>query len=256
MVLAAGGLENTRLLLEIQRKAPGRFCGPDGPLGRYYMGHLTGSISNIVIQSPILDAGLDYFNDADGYSVRRRFWPNAELQRLHRLSNITLRTEFPPTSDPSHGNGVLSLAYFGLLFRPLARHLVPEVVRQTHLGNGAVDHKAHLHNIARDISHIATFFPNYIYRRYIKRSRTHGFFERSRARRYSLRYHAEHLPNRDSRVLLSEARDAYGLRRLEINFSFTLADVEPIIRSHECFADWLSTAKLGSFIGRCRDSNR
>ena len=40
VVLAAGGLENTRLLLEIQRKAPGRFCGPDGPLGRYYMGHL------------------------------------------------------------------------------------------------------------------------------------------------------------------------------------------------------------------------
>ena len=111
--------------------------------------------------------------------MRRRFWPNAELQRLHRLSNITLRTEFPPTSDASHGNGVLSLAYFGLLFRPLARHLVPEVVRQTHLGNGTVDHKAHLHNIARDISHIASFFPNYIYRRYIKRSRTHGFFERS-----------------------------------------------------------------------------
>ena len=138
--------------------------------------------------------------------MRRRFWPNAELQRLHRLSNITLRTEFPATSDASHGNGVLSLAYFGLLFRPLARHLVPEVVRQTHLGNGIVDHKAHLHNIAKDISHIASFFPNYIYRRYIKRSRTHGFFERSRARRYSLRYHAEHLPNRDSRVLLSEAR--------------------------------------------------
>jgi hypothetical protein len=246
VVLAAGGLENTRLLLEIQRKAPGRFRGPDGPLGRYYMGHLTGSISNIVIESPILDAGLDYFNDADGYSVRRRFWPNAELQRLHRLSNITLRTEFPPTSDANHGNGVLSLAYFGLLFRPLARHLVPEVVRQTHLGNGIVDHKAHLHNIAKDFSHVATFFPNYIYRRYIKRSRTHGFFERSAAQRYSLRYHAEHLPNKDSRVFLSEARDAYGLRRLEINFSFTLADVEPIIRSHQCFGEWLSAAKLGT----------
>ncbi len=135
VVLAAGGLESTRLLLAIQREAPDRFGGSEGPLGRYYMGHLTGSVASIVIQSPELDAGMDYFNDALGYCVRRRFWANPELQRRLGLTNMTLRTEFPPTYDASHGNGVLSLAYLGLSFPPLGRLLVPEVVRRTHLGD-------------------------------------------------------------------------------------------------------------------------
>jgi choline dehydrogenase-like flavoprotein len=246
VVLAAGGLENTRLLLEMQRDAPGRFGGPDGPLGRYYMGHLTGSIANIVIKSPVLDAGMDYFNDAQGYCLRRRFWPNPELQRRHRLTNVTLRTEFPSTYDPGHGNGVLSLAYLGLSFRPLSRHLVPEVVRQTHLGDGIPDRAAHWRNVAKDLPHIATFFPKYLYRRYVSRSRTHSFFERCSARLYRLRYHAEHLPNPDSRVTLSDERDAYGLRRLAVDFRYTVSDVEPIIRSHECFSEWLSASKLGT----------
>src|ERR1700733_5521016 len=43
VVLAAGGLENGRLLLATPRKYPQTFGGHDGPLGRYYMGHLYGS---------------------------------------------------------------------------------------------------------------------------------------------------------------------------------------------------------------------
>ncbi|WP_440862257.1 hypothetical protein, partial [Stenotrophomonas maltophilia] len=37
VVLAAGGLESTRLLLALQRRQPDRFGGADGPLGRTYM---------------------------------------------------------------------------------------------------------------------------------------------------------------------------------------------------------------------------
>jgi len=246
VVLAAGGLGNARLLLSIQREAPNRFGGPDGPLGRYYMGHLTGRVASIDIQSRALDAGLDYFNDARGYCVRRRFWPSPDLQRRKRLSNITLRTEFPPTHDASHGNGVLSLAYLGLSFPRLGRLLVPEVIRRSHVGDGVPQRASHLRNVVRDFPHVATFFPKYVFRRYISRSRTHSFFELSPTRRYSIRYHAEHLPNKDSRVSLSDERDAYGLYRLAIDFRFAVADVEPIIRTHACFADWLSATGLGT----------
>jgi len=246
VVLAAGGLENVRLLLSTQREAPDRFGGQDGALGRYYMGHLTGSVANIDIRSPALDGGLDYFNDAQGYCVRRRFWPSPDLQRRMRLTNMTLRTEFPPTHDASHGNGVLSLAYLGLSLPGVGRHLVAEVVRRTHLGNDIPQRAAHLRNVVRDFPHVATFFPKYVFRRYISRSRTHSFFELSPTRRYSIRYHAEHLPNKDSRVSLSDERDAYGLYRLAIDFRFAVADVEPIIRTHACFADWLSATGLGT----------
>ncbi len=47
-------------------------------------------------------------------------------------------------------------------------------------------------------------------------------------------------------MTLSDVRDAYGLPRLKIDFRYTVADVDPIVRTHECFADWLSAAKLGT----------
>ena len=246
VVLASGGLENTRLLLAIQREAPRRFGGPDGPLGRYYMGHLTGSVANIVIHSPALDKGLDYFNDAQGHCLRRRFWPCPDLQRRTGLTNITLRTEFAPTYDPDHGNGVLSLAYLGLSLPYLGRLFTSEAVRRMHLGDGSVGRAPHWRNLVRDFPHVATFFPRYLYRRYISRTRAHSFFELCPTRKYSLRYHAEHLPNRNSRVALSDRRDAFGLHRLEIDFRYTVADVDPIIRTHICFADWLSRTGLGT----------
>ena len=256
IVLAAGGLENARLLLAVQKEAPNRFGGPDGPLGRYYMGHLRGSVANIVIHSPVLDEGLDYFNDESGYCVRRRFWPSPELQRRQGLTNVTLQPEFPPIYDPSHGNGILSLAYLGLSIPHLGRLLVPETIRQLYLGDGAVLRAPHWRNLARDLPHTATFFLTYIYRRYISRSRTHGFFERCAARRYALRYHAEHLPNRDSRVILSDERDAFGLPRLVIDFRYTLADVEPLIRAHESFAGWLAGTGLGTLDWSVRADER
>ena len=51
LVIAAGGLESTRLLLAAQRDVPNRFGGTDGPLGRYYMGHVIGNIAEIVFSN-------------------------------------------------------------------------------------------------------------------------------------------------------------------------------------------------------------
>lgn len=42
-ILAMGGVETTRLLLHTQRDWPAHFGGANGPLGRYYMGHISGS---------------------------------------------------------------------------------------------------------------------------------------------------------------------------------------------------------------------
>jgi choline dehydrogenase-like flavoprotein len=255
-VLAAGGLENTRLLLAVQREAPHRLGDPDGPLGRYYMGHLTGSVANIAIHSPLLDRGLDYYNDSRGYCVRRRFWPSPELQRRMGLTNMTLRTEFAPTHDPKHGNGVLSLAYLGLSYPRLGRLLVSEVVRRTHVGDGPVRRAPHWRNLWRDFPHVAAFFPKYLYRRFVSRSRTHSFFELCSSRRYSLIYHAEHLPNRSSRVTLSDERDAFGLPRLAIDFHYSVADAESIVRAHECFATWLSRTGFGTLYWSVPADNR
>jgi choline dehydrogenase-like flavoprotein len=47
-------------------------------------------------------------------------------------------------------------------------------------------------------------------------------------------------------VTLSDERDAFGLPRLRVDFRYTSADAEPLIRTHECFADWLAKTGLGT----------
>ncbi len=52
IVLAMGGVETARFLLHAQQSWPGHFGGVDGPLGRYYMGHISGKIASIVFNDP------------------------------------------------------------------------------------------------------------------------------------------------------------------------------------------------------------
>ena len=70
-VLACGGLETVRVLLETRATGnPGLFGGDAGPLGRFYMGHLSGSVATLVLDWPSDAALFDY--RAQDRSVSRR----------------------------------------------------------------------------------------------------------------------------------------------------------------------------------------
>jgi hypothetical protein len=75
LVIACGGVESTRLLLATQRIHPHLFGGPDGPLGRYHMAHVVGSIAEIKLSNPTIDAAFDFGVDDNGNYIRRRFAP-------------------------------------------------------------------------------------------------------------------------------------------------------------------------------------
>ena len=242
-VLAAGGLETTRLLLAARRDAPARFGGPDGPLGRFYMGHVYGVAAEMEI-SPAVDAGIEYFQDGGNY-IRRRFTPSAALQRREGLTNASLWPDYPLIRDAEHRNGVLSLAYLALSMPPVGRIIVAESIRQHYVGDGP-SRLPHIANILRDLPRTAAFVPSFLYRRYVARPRMPGFFQRNAARRYAIRFHAEHTPNPDSRVVLGSAVDAFGLPRLAIDLRYRRADVDPLIRTHDLFGDWLRRTGTGT----------
>lgn len=256
VILAAGGLENTRLLLSTQRRHPGSFGGDDGPLGRYYMGHLYGSSAEMTIHSAELDAGMDYYQSSDGTYVRRRFTPSAALQARMGLSNLSLWPDYPPIHDPAHRNGILSFAYLSLSVPFVGRRIVVESIRQHYLGPGPMRRGPHIANVLRDAPRTAAFIPAFFYRRYLARPRMPGFFQRNPARRYSIRFHAEHLPNPDSRVTLANETDALGLPRLNIDFRYTEADAAPLIRAHDCFGRWLHETGLGSMAWTVPEAER
>lgn len=246
IVLAAGGLECTRLLLAAQAQDGNRFGGEGGPLGRYYMGHVYGTAAEMVIHSEALDAGMDYYQDRAGTYVRRRFMASAKLQHREALANAALWPDYPTMSDPRHLNGILSFAYLALSIPWIGRRIVVESIRRNYVGSGPIRRMPHMVNLLRDAPRTAGFIPGFIYNRYLARPRMPGFFQRNAARRYAVRFHAEHLPNPESRVKLTQHRDELGLPRLAIDLRYTEADVLPLLRTHECFAHWLAKTGLGS----------
>jgi hypothetical protein len=133
IVLTCGGIETTRLLLAMQRSRPKAFGGPNGALGRYYMGHISGKIADIVLADPSLVAALDFFCDGNVFA-RRRFTLPAEVLSRVSLLNIAFWADNPPFFDAEHGNGALSLAWIMLALRPLGRIFASEGVRVSHVG--------------------------------------------------------------------------------------------------------------------------
>jgi hypothetical protein len=218
------------------------------------MGHLYGIAAEMDL-SPALDKGIDYFKGPDGFYIRRRFTPSAALQRSEGLSNTSLWPDYPLIRDSSHRNGIMSLAYLALSVPPLGRRIIAESIRRNYVGD-VVRRWPHIVNLLRDFPRAATFLPAFLYHRHVASHPKPGFFQRDARRRYSVRFHAEHLPNPESRVTLSNRRDAYGLPRLTVDLRYSAVDVEPLIRSHECFAAWLQRTGAGTLRWLVPDAER
>jgi choline dehydrogenase-like flavoprotein len=111
-------------------------------------------------------------------------------------------------------------------------------------------------NVLRNAPGTIAFIPSFLYRRYLARPRMPGFFQRNSGRRYSIRFHAEHLPNPLSRVTLGHDTDELGLRKLNIDLRYTVADTIPLLRAHECFGQWLENTGLGALTWAAPASER
>ncbi len=245
LVIAAGGLESTRLLLAAQRRDPARFGGSDGPLGRYYMGHLIGDIADIEFEKGGLENSFDYFIDSHGSYVRRRFVPSQDMQLSENILNSAMWPIVPPIADPRHGSAILSSIYLALAFDPLAKFLVADAIRKRHIPSGPVDLSSHFKNLVKGLPSAATFSADFLWRRYLTSPRIPGFFVRNALRQYPLAYHSEQIPRPESRVTLSDTRDRTGLERLRIDLRFHPDDARSIVRTHELLADWLQQTGFG-----------
>lgn len=243
--IAAGGLETTRLLLASREENPALFGGPDGSLGRYYMGHLFGSIADITFDREGEDRGFDFKRDASGRYVRRRFTLDRDTQLAHKLLNMSAWPEPAPMDNPQHQSGILSMAYLALATPGLGSLLSPEAIRARKVGHGPVRVWPHLRNVLTDIPGSASFAARFAKQRYFSKVRLPGFFVANAARRYAFHYHAEQAPNASSLVRLSDTRDALGQRRLVIAPRFGESDAESIVRTHTLMDEALRASGLG-----------
>jgi len=244
-VVAAGGLESTRLLMTSRGPGGGPPGGQSDKLGRFYMAHTEGVIAAVRLCTPSKSTIYGYEQDIDGVYVRRRFTFSREFLRREGLPNIAGWLTNPELPDARHDSGPLSFVYLTLK-SPAGRFLAPDAQRLSLTGErvpgapyGGVESTgalSHLGNMGRHPVDTLRFIGDFGPRRFLARGRrAPGFFVRQPGNVYPLQYHGEHLPHPESRVALSEQLDATGRPRLDIDLRFSDADVEGVVRAHEAW---------------------
>jgi glycine/D-amino acid oxidase-like deaminating enzyme len=232
VILATGGVETTRFLLAVQQRWPDHFGGAGGPLGRYYMGHISGKIAGISLDDPAGIANYDFVLDANGAYYRRRFMLTPQAQLENRLLNTSFWPDNPPFYKPAHRSGVLSAVFLALAFTPVGRRLLPEGIRLAHTGPRPYPLGAHLFNAVAGAPRAAKDMCAILHERFIRRPKKPGFLVRNRVGQYALHYHAEQIPNPGSRITLSRERNRHGIPRASIDLRFSDQDVRSVIDSH------------------------
>lgn len=243
-VIAAGGVETARLMLASRNEAAPELGGP--ALGRFYMGHAFGSIADIQFLRPGDDRAFTFFKDGSGRYVRRRFTLSAEVQRELGLPNVAAWPDLPELYDPAHKSAILSLAYLALKTPVLGPRLMSEAIRLRKIGPGGRT-GAHIWNVIKGAPGAAWFAAKFLSARYAK-VRLPGFFVLNGAHRYALHYHAEHVPDADSRVTLGGTRDALGMPRAAIDLRFGPADAAGIVASHDAMDARMQAAGYAKLI--------
>ena len=239
-VLAMGGLETTRLLLASDDVKPAGIGNDYDQLGRYYMSHLAATAGEITFSGPPSAIQYDYEKDAEGVYVRRRLWLTEQAQRRLQGLNIVFRTHLPNPADPSHGDPILSAMY---LVKDLVLYEYSRKMREA--GPTWGGRLKHVGNILAHPIKLSAFAVNWVRRRNLAERKMPSVVLGSPQNRYALEFHAEQSPNPDSRLTLTEARDAYGMRRLKVDWRLSDMDLISLKSAYELLAHELERTGVG-----------
>jgi choline dehydrogenase-like flavoprotein len=213
-ILAAGGIENARILL-VSRKVQKAGLGNDRDLvGRFFMEHPFLKSAQFLPANPY-GVGL-YKSSKVAPKVGSLGSTQAEtlIKGCLKLSPDALRREqllnFRATLEPTYADGLASLD-----------HIVGTMAG----GDLPDDFLSHLGNVIRDIDHIV-----------------HAGYGRLTRGTYPVRLLEvfsciEQAPNPDSRVMLSTECDGLGMPRVKLQWALTPIDRTTIRRANDILAE-------------------
>lgn len=227
VVLAAAGLGTTRILLAEQMRGA-KFEGGKH-LGRYYMGHLTGTGSKIRVQPET--SGLGVRSTSDGEYIRERLIVGSdESGQCH--STAFWIGNFP-LWDAEHCSGGKSAKYvLGRVARSLRVRSTVESL-DARLGLQGTELRPHFANIWRHpVDALGTVV------RTLQKvivgglQRLPDYPKPERDGTYALWYHAEQSPSAENMVQLEGPVELDSLPPLSISFAFSDEDVNLTVQAH------------------------
>ena len=233
-VLAAGGVETTRLLLASRSVHDTGVGNHSGLLGKNYISHICGKIGPWRFTPKGGPLVWSYDRTLDDIYMRRAIRIDEQTLDAEQLPNIRLVLDIPPPSDPDHGNAVLSAMY--LLKRLIVRHVPPEYAADL-AGLGPYQHLgAHLRNCLFGLPHLFRFGLKWLFKRILARRKLPSLLEEDAESRYWVHFDAEQRPNPNSQLRLSERKDLFGNPLITIDYQVTEEDIEGTARAIELIA--------------------
>jgi choline dehydrogenase-like flavoprotein len=218
-VLAAGGIENPRLLLLGNRAHPAGLGNAHDLVGRFFMEHIT-IRSGVVLpaDSTLLRQTRLYApRDQSGGQIQPVLRLHEAVTRDEELLNVAFLADARPRAAAAEGVRSLSTLRQALTLRPR----VPGLAR-------------HAWNTALDIGAVVRT------RRYLRNP------DSAVEDALVLRVQAEQEPNHASRISLADARDGNGIRVPRLDWRLSELDLRSIRRTQELLDQELRLAELGS----------
>lgn len=223
-ILAAGAIENARILLLSEQASGEDLLNASGLVGRYFMDHPV--IEGAVLRParPPFDLSFYEGQNVGRYGIGGHLQIAEQTLRRERLQNI--RAPFSPISAYRLSEGVE--AYHQLSDALAAGELPPDL--SEHIGDIVSDFDMVLEAISRRL----------FAARWLDRA--------AKMEGYVLDAMIEPIPDPDNLITLSNERDAFGLQRPALHWSIRQRDRENLWRCYEIMG--IELARVG--VGRVR----
>ena len=245
VVLAAGGIENARLLLASKSEAFPQGLGNNADLvGRFYQCHPHGIFTTIQLTDGAT-AQAQYVRDGEVY-CRRRWWVTPDAQARLGIGNTIFFLDRTKTSQgQGHRDPFFSAVYLAKFIKSLLRPRSAKALA-AHIGNQRRDILMHLGIVARGGFSILPRVLSTARARFDKR-RLPSVLPAAGATEWGLYIQAEQQPNRDSRIMLSDTEaDAHGMPRAIADLRFTDVDRRTVVEGYRLFFDSLTKSGAGT----------
>jgi choline dehydrogenase-like flavoprotein len=202
-VVAAGGIQTPRLLLNSTGVRPAGIGNDRGVVGRYLSTHPKANMASLVLKRPVSTRHA-LFTDRriEGGVVRLGAGFTAAAQREHRLLNHYVQV---------------------LPFAEYRANRLFEAARGSGAFNSPLIDRSRL---------ISGFLPGAGKVAFEMIGRAGGL--QRRTRKFILRAFLDQYPNADNRVTLSRRRDAHGMPLADVHWAFSADDRASVLRFFEC----------------------
>jgi choline dehydrogenase-like flavoprotein len=240
-VLATGGIETPRLLLTSDDVHAAGIGNANDLVGRFYMCHIAGTIGSLQVDGSADSVWHGYDVAADGTYCRRRISLRPEVQAHHQVGNVVFRLHHPRIADPRHGTGPLSAIFLAQRFisYEYAKRLVSDSP-----GNAKTWLRHGVNTVADPFSTVR-FLGHWLKDRTLAERKFPSVIIRPRTNLFSLDFHAEQAPNRESRIDLAAGIDKFGNRQVRVDWRYNNRDVETVAKSFDLLREDLTQAKIG-----------